>query len=170
MSWVAAGVAAFSIVSGAQQAETIRDNARLSKEINEFNSESALIDAYHAELEGDSMVARYERDVTHTIADQKVANAVNDVDSSFGTAADLISETKLIGYLNATTIKNQASAKAQGYIDQARNYRLGGGAAYAESMAKANATQNAALIGGIGSFASSKSVERTVSGYQKGKK
>lgn len=168
MAWVAVGVAAFQVVSAAQQAETIRENAELSKQINEFNSEQALVDAFHAEQDGLSEVARYERDVTHTLASQRVAYAVNNVDSNFGTAADQIAETKLVGFLNAATIKNNANAKAQGYVDQARNIRLSGGSAYAERQAQAGATENAGLMNAASTLASSKSVERWSSGYKKG--
>lgn len=147
MSWAVAGVAAFQLVSGAQAAEGIRANARLSKEVADMNAEFAELDAFHAEADGYTQAARYEGQVQHIESSQKVAFAANNVDSSFGTAADVTADTKLTGFLNAMDIKNAAHAKALGYQNEARNDRIAGLLGSAQAEFNAASSVRAGTIG-----------------------
>lgn len=142
-------LAGFQIISGIHQAETIRANAALSKEINEMNAEFAELDAYNAELNGLTQEARYQNVIDATLSTQKVALASQDIDINFGSAKEFAAETKLNGFLNQVDIRNQAHATALGYKAQARSLRLSGKTAEGQANLQASATQNAALIGGL---------------------
>ena len=141
-----AGLAAFQIISGYQQAELVRKSADLAKQVNDMNAEFAEVDAFHAEQRGESEVARYQSVIDATLASEKVANAVNNVAGNFGTAAEKTADTKLNGFLNQLDIRNQAHQQALGYKDQARNYRLAGASGVAQAGYNANAMQNSAII------------------------
>lgn len=149
MAWQAYAVlAGYQILSGMQQADAIRENAKITKQINELNAQYAEVDAWNAEQTGATEESRYQTTIDKTLAAQKVGLAAQDVDVNFGTAAEIQAETKLTGFLNQLDIRNQAHAKALGYTAQARNYRMGGAMQSIEAEAKATATRNTAIIGG----------------------
>jgi hypothetical protein len=154
MSYVFVGVAAFQLTSGLQQAETIRENGKLTREIADMNAEFAEIDSFHAEQDGGTQAAAYEGKADQVQSDQVVAYTSKDVDVSFGTAAEVIADSKLATFLNVVDIKNQAHRKALGYKDQARQYITGGVLAQAQSQLNASATQNSAIIGAATTAAS----------------
>lgn len=146
--YVLPAFAAFEIVAGAQQAETIRENAQLQKRVSDLNAGFADLDAYNAEQAGYTKSARYQEIIDKTVGAQRTAEAANNVDVNFGTAAQLQQETKLTGFLNQLDIKQQASMQALGYKNQAANIRLQGivgqnNAAGAASTAQTNALLNA---------------------------
>ena len=154
MSYVFVGVAAFQLVSGLQQAETIRENGKLTREIADMNAEFAEIDSFHAEQDGGTQAAAYEGKADMVQSDQVAAYAAKDVDASFGTAAEVIADSKLATFLNVVDIKNQAHRKALGYKEQARQYVTGGALASAQANINASATQNSAVIGAATTAAS----------------
>lgn len=162
MSWVVAGVAAFQLISGAQQAETIRNNAEISKGVNELNAKYAELDAYHAEQDGYTAEARYQTTIDQTISSQKVVEAAKGVDVSFGTAKELQLETKLTGFLNKLDIKNRAHAQALGYENQASNIRLQGASNTAQAAYNASATETSAII------SAANTALPAISGYRRG--
>lgn len=147
-----AAASAFQILSGAQQAEIVRGNAELSRMIGEMNAQQAEIDAYNSEQDGLSEVARYQTAIDQVEGQQRVVNAANDVDSNFGTAAELIKESKLTGYLNKLDIINKAHEEAMGYKRQAANYRLGGQQAEAQGAYNATAIRNSSIMSGISTY------------------
>ena len=105
-----AGLAAYQVISGAQQAETLRRNADFNRQLDALNAKYAEIDAWKMEQQGETMAARYQSSVDHVLATQRVAQASQNVDVGFGTAAALQAETKLTGFLNQLDIRNQAHA------------------------------------------------------------
>lgn len=155
---VYAGLAAYSMLTGMQNAEMIRENARLSQEVNDFNSDLALLDAYQAQQDGYSQEARYENVISQTIGSQRAAYAAGGVDVNFGTAAAVQSETRLRGELNKMDIINEANNRAIGYRNEARATRLQGFLNSSASEVSAAATQNAGII---------KAAELGLSGYAK---
>ncbi|MFM6930152.1 MAG: hypothetical protein ACKOX6_16900 [Bdellovibrio sp.] len=146
-AYAQAGLAGYQIISGFQQAELVRENARLSREVNEMNAQAADLDAYHAELNGMTQEARYQQVIDSTLADQKVAYASQKVDAGFGTAAAVTAESKLTASLNKVDIENQAHEQALGIKNQARNIRLQGSMNDTAARLQANSMQNAAIIG-----------------------
>lgn len=114
------------IVTGLQEAEMIGYAGKLQEKLNEINAEYAEFDAFEAEKFGMVQAARYETQVNQAIGTAKVANAVNDVDSNFGTAAELEAENRLTGFMNVMDIQAQGRAQARGIRREARMMRLQG--------------------------------------------
>ena len=141
----AAGLMTFQLVQGMHQAETMRANAELTREIAQMNAEYAEIDAHRVALSGFSQEARYQSVIDSTLSAQKVAFAAQNIDVSFGTAAEIQQESKLIGELNKIDIVNQAHEKALGVKNQARQIRLQGRMSGLEAGANIQAVQTAAI-------------------------
>lgn len=143
-----AGAAAFSLIAGAQQAETIRANAAITKSVSDMNARYAELDAYDAVQEGYTKEARYQEAIDDTVGAQREAYAFHNVDVNFGTAQQLQAQTKLTGFLNQLDIKNMADQKSRGYQSQAINIRLSGITGQIQSNQAANlATSQGALRG-----------------------
>jgi hypothetical protein len=143
-SYISAG---FQVIAGLQQGEMIRDNAQITKAVADLNAQYAELDAYNAETLGYTKQARYQSVIDATLGAQKTAYAAQNVDVGFGTAKEVQAESKLNGFLNQLDIKNQANEAARGYMNQARNIRLGSQAAVAQAGVNAAATQGAAVLG-----------------------
>lgn len=155
----AAAYAGYQLISGYQQAETIRENAKLRDQIDGMNEWAAEQDAFNAEKEGYSHSARYQSTIDSTVADQRTAYASKNVDVNFGTAADVQADSKVTGFLNQLDIQRQASEKAYGYKREELNTRLQSGMndAFAEEQAgakEAEGTANAAktFMSGYGGY------------------
>ncbi|MGL4560322.1 MAG: hypothetical protein ACRCV5_22705 [Afipia sp.] len=110
--------------SGLLQAEAIRNQARINEKFAEMNAVQAEIDAYEAEKFGYTESARYETIVNNVLSDQRLAFAAQDIDASFGTAADIQTEAKFHGFLNVLDIQKAARERAKGFKLEARNQRL----------------------------------------------
>lgn len=145
MSFVIVGVAAIQVINGMQQAEIVREQGKIAREVANMNAEFAEIDAWHAEQDGQTNLARYEGQVDQVISTQKNEFAAKDVDFKFGSAADVIADSKLAGMLNGLDIKNEAHQKALGYKREARNILINGAMGQAQSNAQSSAIQGAAI-------------------------
>jgi hypothetical protein len=171
------GIAALDLVGGYFAAENIKETAKLNRDISEMNAEFAELDAYDSELDGISQQAKYQSVVDQTLNDQRLAFAVNDVDASFGTAADIVEETNFIATLNKMEIEKQAQEQAQGFKVQARQFRMGAALDFAMANQRASDTQfnsvlNAAntIASGVGKGAFGGGKSKGVHGYSRAKK
>ena len=157
-----AGLAAYQVASGIQQAEIVRKNAELTRQVNDLNAEYAELDAYKAEVQGYSQEARYQTVIDSVLGQQRTGFAAQDVDVSFGTAKEVQAETKVTGFLNLLDIKQQAQARARGYKTQARNFRLASVTQSAQAALEAGAIQSSSFMrageSGLKSYASYKGV------------
>ncbi len=154
MSWALVGVAAFQVINGMNQAEIIREQGKIARDIADMNAEFAEVDEWHAEQDGQKGVAQYEGQVEQVVSTQKNEFAAKDVDFKFGSAAEVIADTQLAGMLNGMDIKNQAHEKALGYKREARGIRLSGATGMAQSNLNASATQSSAIMGAASTAAS----------------
>ncbi len=145
-----AGLAAFQMLSGFQQAEQIRQNADIKRQIAEMNAKYAELDAYNAEKAGFTHAARYQSTIDATVGAQKTAMASQGVDVHYGTAAAVQNQTRLTGTLNILDIQKQAMAQAYGYKTQATNIRLGGQTAVAQGALDAGSVETTGLLRGFG--------------------
>jgi len=59
MAWQYAALAGFQIAQGLMQAENVKKQAALQKEIDDFNIGLAKFDAWKAEADGQAAVALY---------------------------------------------------------------------------------------------------------------
>jgi hypothetical protein len=146
--FVLAGMAAFQVASGYQQAEMIRENAKLKQRIDDMNENAIEIDAFEAEKSGYSEAARYASVANATITDQKIAMTSKDVDVTYGTAGTLQQEGKLTALLNTMELQRQGRLKAQGYRNEARNLKLGGSFRNIQTALEAGQTQSQGIMQG----------------------
>ena len=161
MSWVATGViAGATLINGLNQASAVKSQARLNRNIAEFNADLVDHDAWEAEKFGYTQSARYQSTIDSTAADQQVAFASQGVDTTFGTAARLQEETHLTGFLNNLDLHRIARSNAKGLRSQASSMRLQGimGTYQANIDASAIKTQAALSAANTG-----------LAGYSKGK-
>jgi hypothetical protein len=145
--------AAFSIWSGYQTASLIQEQGRLNQRIAEMNARFAELDAIEAEKYGYSESARYQSVIDTTVGEQVVAFANQNVDATDGTAAELIRETKTIGFLNQLQIQEDAIAKARGIRTQASNYRFDGNMQRLDSKVRSNTAVLTGYTNAIGAMA-----------------
>lgn len=118
-------LAGIQIWSGNQQASDARFQARMQRKIDEENAKYIEYDAWQTEKHGYTMASRYASVVDDVVGKQLTGFAAAGVDVKSGTAAELIKESKLIGFLNAAEMQNQARAQALGLKMQASSVRLG---------------------------------------------
>lgn len=146
----AAALAAFQIASGYQQGEMIRENARLKREIDDLNIESAHVDAYNARKEGYTEVSRYQNVIDQTVGEQRAAFAAKGVDVNYGTASEVQAETEFTGYLNKLDIFKKANERAQGFEKEAANMRLSSSMSFRQAETDAAGAQMRGLGQGLG--------------------
>ncbi len=146
MAAAAFALGAFQIISGFQQAELIRQQGQLKERIAEINAEFAEIDAFEAERLGFTQAIRFQSLIDSTISDTQLAFAAADVDVNFGTAKEIIADTKVVGILNTLDIQKQARERAAGFKAQARQFRLAGAI---NAQTEAAGTQFRAITRGL---------------------
>lgn len=140
LPYLAGGLVAFQIYNGIKQAESIRQQARLTAKLNELNAQYIEYDAWQAEAFGQTEQARYQSEIDRVEGEQKVTFAANDVDINYGTAAELQGETRLTGVLNKIQIQNQATSRSLGLRREANNVRFRSIMQQAEAEASAQAS------------------------------
>lgn len=159
MVWAYAALAAYQVVKGFYDAETIREQAKLQQQIDEMNAEDAELDAYNAEKYGFTESARYQSVVDKTVASQRSAYATNNVDVNYGTAAERQDETRLVGHFNMLEMQRRGKERAMAYRREARNIRLGS----EFRMYQANIDASASVTSGVMGAA-----QTGLSGYSRG--
>lgn len=145
----AAALGSMQIVGGLHQAEMIRRQAKLKEQIDEMNAQQADVDAFEAEKEGFSEIARYTNVVDSTIADQRVGYAAQNVDVNYGTAADVQNESRNIGMFNRLDMEKKARDRALGIRREARMTRLGSQLSRVGTEAQAGAAQFSGIVSGL---------------------
>lgn len=163
---VAAVIGGMQIANGLQNAELIQQGAKLQGRIDDLNVEFAEYDAWQAERFGEEQANLNELNNQQVLGSMNVANAVNDVDASFGTAAALKKEAEFTGFLNTLDIKAQAHAKSLGIKRDALNMRLNAGMRQAQME---GAAADAIASGVIGAASTVGQAYATKYGYKMGK-
>jgi len=108
------------------EAEAIRNNAEISNRVGQLNAQFAELDAFEAESFGQTQAARYQSIPDSIISAQKTAFEASGIDPTFGTAREIIDDTRLVARLNTLEIQKQARERSRGFKRQARNFRLQG--------------------------------------------
>ena len=119
-----AALAGLQLLSGIQQANNIQRQAEIQKKIDEFNRDQVALDAFNAEADGYTQMARYQNVIDQIQAAEKVAYIDQNVDPNFGTARDIQDQSSVNGQLNKIDIQNQAHMKALGFKFQLNNMKL----------------------------------------------
>lgn len=143
-------IAAFQLASSYFAAQNARDTAELNHDIARMNAEFAELDAHDAIIDGESAVARYQSVVDQTLSQQRAVLAAADVDTTYGSAAEVTKETRFIADLNRMEIEKQAQEKALGYKRQARDFRLQSDLNLAAEEGRASAIEAQGLTNALG--------------------
>ena len=115
MAWQAyAVIAGMQIMNGVNQSDVILKQAKLNKEIAELNKQELRIDLFETLRDGQTEISRYDQVISTLEGSQDLFFAQNDIDSDFGTAAQIKSTSGLNGFLNRLDIQNAAQARAMG--------------------------------------------------------
>ena len=148
-----AAMAAFQLASSYFAAENARDTAELNNNIADWNAEFAELDAYDAEIEGETQIAQYQAVVDANLSDQRTILAAKDVDVNYGSAAEVSKESRFIADINRMEIEKQAQEKALGYKRQARDFRLSGDIERGAAEGRASAIQAGGVTSALGTLA-----------------
>lgn len=107
-----------SYQEGRYQNDVARNNAVMERDA-----------AYDAEVRGQQTEALRWREIAATRSAQVAAFAANGFDTSFGSAADVATDTLQLGYEDTNTIRQNAGREARGHLISAQNYEQQGAAA-----------------------------------------
>lgn len=144
MSYTAAAMAGYQVWSGIQASEMMKQESAFNEQVALVNAQYVEKDAWEAEKFGVGVAARYKAQEDQVLGDQLTAFAFQGVDSTFGTASEVIAETKFNAFLNTLDIQKQARANALGLKIQASNIRLGA------SQQRHQGAIDAATVRGVG--------------------
>lgn len=154
----AAGLQAYGVVSSAigayYSSKAQREDLDFQARMAEINSRMAESQAQNALLAGQREEQKAKLATANIESSQRAAMAANGVDLSVGSAQNVLASTKLIGEVDAQTIRSNAIAQAWGYRVQEANYS--GQAMRSGAASRAvNPTGNAAnsLLDGAGRVA-----------------
>lgn len=143
MAWQYVALAGFQIISGLQQAEMVRQQAKIQKQIDEFNAQMAEYDAWRVIGYGQTQMAQYQKQIDQAQGSAKVSAAGEGVSTTEGSIAELMQQNQMTGAMNLLEIENQTREKALGYTRQARQIRMG-----SQMNQMTAATQAASIVGG----------------------
>lgn len=151
--YAAAGMATYQVWSGIQASEMMKKEGEFNEKLAFINAQYVEQDAWEAEQFGYSRTARYKVQEDQVLGAQMSAFASQGIDFTFGTASELIEETKTNAYLNTLDIQKAARAEALGLKIQASNIRLGGRLQASQARADAGTARGVAFAGAAGSIA-----------------
>ncbi len=152
----AIAAAAIQLGSGYQQAQLIRQNAEVRKQIDGLNIAAANQDSFNARAFGDTEAARYQSTIDATVGKERADLSGQGVDVNYGSAAEVQADSRIDGMLSQLDIQQKAYQRAQGYIKEANNTRLTGG------MYQSQMGQDAATAEGVGD---ANALKTLISGY-----
>jgi len=170
MAWQYAVIAGLQLLSGIQQANNIQRQAEIQKKIDEFNRDQVALDAFNAEADGYTQMARYQNVIDQIQAAQKVNFISADINPDFGTAKDIQDQSSVNGMLNKIDIQNQAHMKALGFKFQLNNMKLQSDLGQLAAETQAVTTRNTAILNAGGTAlkgAESSGMFKGSTGYEK---
>lgn len=165
-----AALAGLQLLSGIQQANNIQRQAEIQKKIDEFNRDQLALDAFNAEADGYTQMARYQNVIDQIQASEKVAYLDQNVDPNFGTAKDIQDQSSVNGQLNKIDIQNQAHMKALGFKFQLNNMKLQSDLGQLAADTQATTARNTAFLNAAGTGlkgAESSGMFKGSTGYEK---
>ena len=131
---------ALTAIGGYTQYESQKAEGRYNEAVAKNNGAAAETQAQQAEQLGSIDEDRQRARMRQVIGKQRTAFAANNIDSSSGTALDLISETAQFGEEDALAIRANAARDAWGFRTQGMNYRAQGTLARAQARNQGTAT------------------------------
>ena len=153
MAAIAYGLlAGYQIYSGFAQAEAVREQARIQAALDESNAQLAEYDAWRAEQNGQTAMARYQTELDKAAGTSRAVIAA--VGGEGGSLEEITEENRLTGFFNKLDIDNRAYEQAMGYRREARNIRAGSRVMQSSANRKANSMQIGALAKAAGTAVS----------------
>lgn len=152
---IAAGI---QFATALQGADLIRTQATIQRDVNELNAKYREIDAWQAEADGFSEVARYSAQLAQIEGQRAAIYAAKNIDTTVGTLGALNEESRLTGFLNTLDMTNQARLLGQNIRREARGIRMNGQANYAQGMIQAS---------GVVAQGAANAISTAASGYGK---
>lgn len=139
-------MAGLQLLYGVQQANAIQKQAELSKQLDQFNIEQAQLDAYLAEQDGLTQMARYQNVIDEINAAQRVQFTAADIDPNFGSAKEIQQESQVNAALNLLDIQFNAHQKSMGYQKEANYRRTQSGMNQISANLQSTSVRNAAIL------------------------
>lgn len=153
-------MAGLQFLSAVVQAQAVRDQAKIQKEIDDYNAQLAEYDAWRIKGAGQAAIARYQTQLDQAAGKAKVSAAAAGADIKSGSLSEIVAENQNTGYLNKLDMDNRMHEQAMGYKRQASNIRLNSDL---HTMG-ANVQSNSMILGGA-----LRAGGTAVSGYYAGK-
>lgn len=116
-SMVTSGAAALSGAYANSQA--LKTQGEIGKVAGEINTRFAKLGAEDAIARGDKDAVRVRKDAGRLIGRQRAAAAAQGIEVDSGSAAAIEQDTRVMGALDAVTVRNNAWREAMGYRVQA---------------------------------------------------
>ena len=160
MAYAAAAMAVLQVATSLQSSAMMKKESAFNEMVNLTNAGYVEQDAWEAEQFGYSRVGRYKSQEDQVLGEQMTAFASQGIDFTFGTASEILEESKFNAFLNTLDIQKQARAETLGLKIQASDIRLGGKMQASQSRAAAATVRAKGVIGAAG----------TVAGYYAGRK
>lgn len=160
---VTAGIVGLQAVGALQSANSARTAAASQKmqletqaAISDINAQLSETQAQQTLLAGQREVQKSQLNTAKVKSAQRVALAANGVDLGEGTAVQLLSDTDIMGEIEANTIETNAISQAWGYRTQASNQKVQAVTGRASAGAiNPDMAFTSSLIGSSGQVASS---------------
>ena len=146
---IAGASAGLQLASGYFAAENIKATAELNNDIYQMNAEFAALDAYDAEIQGYTNMAKYQKNVDQTLSSQQLALTNANIDVNYGSAATIQRETRFIAELNDMQLLKQAREKALGYSNQANQFLTQGIIENSQAKADAKSVMFQSALGAV---------------------
>lgn len=135
--------------SAINQAGSIKAQGIYEKSQYDINSRFARLQAEDAEARGNQNSANLKKNVKKTIGSQRAALAAQGIEVDTGSAAEVQTDTAILGAMDAMTIRNNAHREAFGYRVQASDYARRGELTLQSAKQQAKST---ILTGGLKSL------------------
>jgi hypothetical protein len=135
-----AAVSASSMISAYGQSEALKTQGQYQERMADLNAKSMEWQADQVIEKGNEDASAYRRKMRQLEGKQKVAMAAGGLDTTSGSAAELLAETQTISVLDQATIKNNAYRAAWGLKSEASNLRGAGEFARVSSESQSRQT------------------------------
>lgn len=142
-------MAGLQLAGGYFASQNIKATAELNRDIADMNAEFAELDEYDSIRQGETNKALYQKQIDDTLADQRTMMNAQNIDTSYGTASAVASETEFVGKLNLMQIEKDAQNTALGFKRQARDIRLGADMQYAGDQTRAGQARFSGITSAI---------------------
>lgn len=146
MAAAGAVMAGITLYQAYGQSESVKAMGNYQNTMAKINARNAEFKAQDALERGDNQVGEYRKKNSKLIGSQRVASAGSGVEVGYGSAQQIVNETREIAARDVATIKNNSFLEAMGYKAEAQDASRRGRMYQA---AGDNESTNTLLTGGL---------------------